>query len=173
MKIQRFVLINIVVAFLAISVVSAGFYYVERMITLRYVATALNQSIFNLEEDLSKALQDNRSDSIQTLLDQSAAIDNAVAVFSLSHDGKTVSASSSRTLAGKMIAEGYLPVSQIQEGIRDHHLLYAAEITYFPESRQERALLLVELNEEFIYSRLNQIALFYGLPFSWFLGPWR
>ncbi|MDX9965602.1 MAG: EAL domain-containing protein [Sulfuricurvum sp.] len=163
MKIQRFVLINIVVAFLAISVVSAGFYYVERMITLRYVATALNQSIFNLEEDLSKALQDNRSDSIQTLLDQSAAIDNAVAVFSLSHDGKTVSASSSRTLAGKMIAEGYLPVSQIQEGIRDHHLLYAAEITYFPESRQERALLLVELNEEFIYSRLNQIALFYGL----------
>lgn len=163
MKIQRFILINIAVVFLAIAVVSAGFYYVERTMTLKYVGTALNQSIFNLEEDLSKALQSNHADTVQTLLDQSAAIDDAVEVFSLSVDGKTITMSSSRSLSGKLISEGYRPIADIQRGIREHHLLYSVKLTYFPEAQQESALLLIDLNEEFIFGRLKQIALFYGI----------
>ena len=103
MNIQRFVLVNILASFLVIAALSWSFYLIERVTTLRYLAIALNQSIFNLEEDLRAALQHKHPDLVQSLLDQSAAIDNAVAVFSLSLDGKTIAASSSRGVSGPPI----------------------------------------------------------------------
>ncbi len=164
MNIQRFVLVNILASFLVIAALSWSFYLIERVTTLRYLAIALNQSIFNLEEDLRAALQHKHPDLVQSLLDQSAAIDNAVAVFSLSLDGKTIAASSSRGVSGKPVEEGYRPIAELREGIvEDQYLKYRAELTYFSDANKERAVLLVDLDRSFVFGRLNEIALFYGL----------
>lgn len=164
MKIQRFVLINILASFLGIALLSGSFYFIERMTTLRYLSIALNQSLFNLEEDLRGALQQKRTDVVQTLLDQSAAIDDAVAVFSLSVDGKTISTSSSRGWSGRVIGEGYRPISELQSGItEDQHLRYSVKLAYFSDAGQESALLLVDLDRPFVFGRLNEIAVFYGI----------
>ena len=164
MKIQRFVLTNIIVSFAVIALLSWSFYLIERVTTLRYLAMGLNQSVFNLEEDLRAALQQNRPDIIQSLLDQSAAIDDAVEVFSLSTDGETISVSSSRGMTGKPIGEGYRPISELKSGIiEDQHLLYRVELPYFSEDKQENALLLMALKGSFVFGRLNEIALFYGI----------
>lgn len=164
MKIQRFVLINILASFLGIAVLSGSFYLIERMVTLRYLAMALNQSVYNLEDDLRGALQQNRPDVVQSLLDKSAAIDDAVSVFSLSMDGKTISESSSRGLSGKLVEENYRPISDLRTGIMDdRHLQYIGEITYFLDTKKERAFLLIDLDRSFVFGRLNEVALFYGI----------
>lgn len=161
---QRFTLVNILASFFVVAILSGSFYLIERVTTLRYLAIALNQSIFNLEEDIRGALQQNRPDVVQTLLDQSAAIDNAVAVFSLSLDGKTIAVSSSRGLSGKLIEEGYRPIADIQNGVvDDQHLQYRAELTYFSDDAKERAFLLIDLDRAFVFGRLNEIVLFYGI----------
>jgi len=162
-KIQRFVLANVFLSFLVITILSAGFYYIERNVTLKYVAIGLNQNVFNLEEDLIKALQAGQDDVVQTLLDQAAAINVSVKTFSLSKDGETISASSSRSMQGKPITEGYLPILNLFKGVLDEQLLhYSAELTYFSGNQKQHALLLVDLNRDFVYGRLNQIALLYG-----------
>lgn len=164
MKMQRFVLVNILISFFGIALLSGSFYLIERITTLQYLAKGLNQSIFNLEEDLRGALQQKRLDVVQTLLDQSAAIDDAIAVLSLSVDKKTITVSSSRGLPGKVIGEEYRPITELQQGIvGEQHLRYAVELDYFSDSKKERALLLIDLNGSFVFGRLNEIALFYAI----------
>lgn len=164
MKIQRFMLVNVLASFLVIVILSGSFYLIERATTLRYLAIALNQSVFNLEEDIRGALQKGHSDTIQTLLDQSAAIDDAVAIFSLSVDGKTIAVSSSRSLSGKLVSGEYRPIAQLKKGVvDDQHLQYVAELTYFSEAKKERVFLLVDLDRSFVFGRLNEIALIYSM----------
>lgn len=171
MKIQRFSLITVVAFFLVISVLSSSFYYIERKGTLQYLSEGINQSIFRLEENVQKALQENHTENIQTLLDQASAIDSAVETLSLSLDGKRVSISSSRSLAGDLLDKEYLPLEKISNGlIEKEHLYYSSELSYFKGADKKRAVLLIELNKTFIFERLNRIAILYGSALFLVLG---
>ena len=163
MKIQRFTLINIIAVSLLIAITSAGFYAIERITMLRYLGSTLNQSVYNLEEELIKALQENRTDRVQALLDRSAAIDDAIDALSLTVDGRIITLSSSRSLRGKAVRDDYREIADIARGLSEEaHLNYSVELTYFAKSRRESALLLIDLNEAFIFGRLRESALVYG-----------
>lgn len=171
MKIQRFALVGVIGFIIATGVLSSSFYKIERVGMLRYLSEGINQGMFRLEEDIQKSLQQNRFETIQTLLDQASSIDRAMATLSLSLDAKTIAVSSSRSLVGKLIKEEYLPVSQISQGlIEGEHLHYSSELSYYTGVTKKRAILLVDLNEGFIFERLNHIAMFYALALFLFLG---
>ena len=55
-----------------IGLLSGIFYYVERYTTLRYIAERINQDFFDLEKDIENALQENRLENVQGLLDQTS-----------------------------------------------------------------------------------------------------
>jgi diguanylate cyclase (GGDEF)-like protein len=170
-KLQRFIVLMVLVFFLIIGGISGGFYHVEKIVTLRYFGQSLNQSVFRLEGDIQKSLQRNDPQSIQSLLDQAGAIDEAIASLSLSLDGKSIALSSSRSLAGKMINHDYHTISLIESKlIDDGQLHYSSEINYFAEAHKKRALLLIDLNGDFVFERLNYIALFYGAALFLTLG---
>lgn len=171
MKIQRFALIAVIAFFVLIAVLSSSFYHIERVGTLRYISEGINQNMFRLEEDIQVSLQQNQMEGLQTLLDEASAIDGAIENVSLSLDGKSVVASSSRSLSGKLIEGKYLPLEQLSKGlIEEKYLHYASELSYFTDSSKKRAILLIDLDERFVFERLNHIALFYGLALFLVLG---
>ena len=171
MKIQRFALIAVIAFFILIAILSSSFYHIEKVGTLRYISEGINQNMFRLEEDIQISLQDNQMEGLQTLLDEASAIDAAIETISLSIDGKSVVASSSRSLSGKLIEGEYLPLEQLSQGlIEEKHLHYSSEVSYFTDSSKKRAILLIDLDETFVFERLNHIALFYGLALFLVLG---
>ncbi len=171
MKIQRFALIAVIAFFVLIAVLSSSFYHIERVGTLRYISEGINQNMFRLEEDIQVSLQQNQMEELQTLLDEASAIDGAIENISLSLDGKSVVASSSRSLSGKLIEGKYLPLEQLSKGlIEEKYLHYSSEVSYFTDASKKRAILLIDLDETFVFERLNHIALFYGLALFLFLG---
>lgn len=164
MKIQRFTLLSVIGFFIVIGALSSSFYYIERIGTLRYISESINQSIFRVEEDIQISLQQNRLESIQTQLDQASAIDGAVGTLSLSLDGSSIAVSSSRSLAGKLIDEGYLPLSSIRKALlEEEQLHYSSELSYFSGTKKKTAVLLIDLDRGFIFERLNRMAMFYGM----------
>lgn len=171
MKLQRFNFLNLAILFFVIGVLSSSFYTIEREGMLHYLASGINQSLFRLEEDLQRTLQQERLENVQTLLDQGIAIDSGVRVLSVSLDGRTIAVSSSRSLNGKLIEGQYLPLSQITtELVEDESLQYASEVSYYSGATKKRAVLLVDLNKDYIFERLNTIAMFYGMALFFALG---
>ncbi|MDD2780437.1 EAL domain-containing protein [Sulfuricurvum sp.] len=171
MKIQRFALMAVIAFFILIAVLSSSFYQIEKVGTLRYISEGINQNMFRLEEDIQISLQDNQMEGLQTLLDEASAIDAAIETISLSIDGKSVVASSSRSLSGKLIEGKYLPLEQLSKGlIEEKYLHYSSEVSYYTDSSKKRAILLIDLDETFVFERLNHIALFYGLALFLVLG---
>lgn len=136
---------------------------------LNYLADGVNQSLFRLEGDLQKTLQQGHLEDVQALLDQGSAINSGIRILSLSVDGHTIAVSSSRSLNGKVIEGEYLPLTQIATGlVKNESLQYQSEVTYFSGATKKRALLLVDLDKTYIFERLNNIAMFYALAL--FLG---
>lgn len=171
MKLERFNLINLAAFFILIGLLSGLFYYIERFTTLRYVSERINQSFFELERDIQQYLQEGRLENLQELLDQTSAIDNAIGVISVSMDGKTIAVSSSRSLAGKPITKQYYPLSEISQRLaKEETLYYSSELNYFLGPAKKNAVLLIELNESYVFERLNQLALFYGVALFLVLG---
>lgn len=163
MKIQRFVTWTVLTFFLIIGILSVGFFHVERSVTLRYLVFSLNQNLYDLEEEIADQLEQGRPDRIQSLLDHAAAIDDAIASVSVSLDGKTVAVSSSRSRTGTLIGEGYRPIERLaEEMVEENRLRYISEIEYFGNGEKAKVQLLIDLNGEFIFGRLNHIALIYG-----------
>jgi c-di-GMP phosphodiesterase len=171
MKIQRFALLSLIGFFLIIGALSGSFYYAERVVTLTYLAENINQSVFRLEEDIQKSLQQNRLENIQALLDQASAIDRSLGTLSLSMDGNSITVSSSRSLAGKLINERYVPLSSIsKEFVEDGQLHYSSELNYFLGAQKKTAVLLIDLDGGFIFERLNHTAMLYGIILFLILG---
>lgn len=171
MKLQRFNFLNLAILFLVIGALSSSFYTIERNEMLQYLGSGINQSLFRLEEDLQKTLQQDHPENVQALLDQGSAIDSGVRALSISFDGRTIAVSSSRSLNGKVIEGEYHPLSQIiARLVKDESLQYSSEVSYFTGATKKRAILLVDLNEAYIFERLNNIAVFYGLALFLALG---
>lgn len=171
MKLERFNLINLAIFFVLIGLLSAVFYYAERVTTLHYISERINQSFFQLEQNIQQDLQEGRLENLQEVLDQTGAIDNAISSISISLDSKTIAVSSSRSLSGKVITKKYAPLSEIMQRLaKEETLCYSSEIKYFSGSTKHKAVLLIELNEAYIFERLNQIALFYGVALFLVLG---
>lgn len=164
MKLQRFNFLNLAILFLLIGLLSNSFYTIERNSMLQYVAEGINESLFRLEEDLQKNLQQGHLENVQAILDQVGAIESGVKTLSVSLDGETIAVSSSRSLIGKVISAEYTPLGQIREKLlNDEVLQYSSEVTYFSGAEKKRAFLLVELDQKYIFERLNNMAAFYGL----------
>lgn len=171
MKIQRFTLVAVILFFMLIAVLSSSFYGIEKVGTLRYISDGVNQNIFRLEEDIQSALQKNQKEGIQTLLDEASVIDGAIETISLSLDGKSIVVSSSRSLSGKAIDKHYLPLEQLSERlIEDEYLHYSSELNYFIGASKKKGILLIDLDENFVFERLNRIAMFFGLALFLVLG---
>lgn len=171
MKLQRFNLLNLGLFFLIIGLLSGTFYYIEKIVTLRYLSEGINQSLFRLEEDIQKALQDGHFEDVQALLDRASAIDSGLGTLSISLDGETIAASSSRSLKGKVIGKNRLPLGEMEkELIENETVEYSSEVDYFSGPAKKSAILLVDLNQEFIFDRLNHIAMFYAFSLFILLG---
>ncbi len=171
MKLQRFNLLNLAIFFLIIGALSGTFYYIEKIATLRYLSDGINQSLFRLEEDLQKALQNDHFEDVQALLDRASAIDSGLEALSISLDGQTIYASSSRSLKGKLIGVTRHPLGQMREELIENGTLhYSSEVGYFSGAAKKSAILLVDLNQEFIFERLNRIAMFYAFSLFLVLG---
>lgn len=163
MKIQRFIFVGVVAFFIVIGILSSSFYTIERIGTLRFLVSGIHHSVLDLEQDIKKILRENRYDEIQPLLDESSALDEAIAVFSLSLDGKTISVSSAQGWAGRTVEEGYRPIHNLKNGlIDDEQIRYVSTLTYPVGANQKSAYLLIDLDKEFVFGRLNQIAQLYG-----------
>jgi diguanylate cyclase (GGDEF)-like protein len=170
-KLGRFNLLNLAIFFVLIGLLSAVFYYAERITTLHYISERINQNFFQLEQMIQQDLQEGRLENLQEILDQTGAIDNAISAISISFDGKTIAISSSRSLSGKAIVKEYAPLSEIMQRLaKEETLCYSSELKYFSGSVKKNAFLLIELNGEYIFERLNQIALFYGVALFLVLG---
>lgn len=171
MRLERFNLINLTIFFIIIGVLSGIFYYIEKLATLRYLSDGINQSIFRLEEDIQKALQQDHFENVQGMLDQASAIDSGIETLSISLNGKIIAVSSSRALNGKIVESTRLPLEQMREKlIENESLHYVSDISYFSGAAKKRAVLLVDLNQEFVFDRLNHIAIFYAISLFLVLG---
>lgn len=171
MKLQRFNLLNLGLFFLVVGALSGSFYYIEKTATLRYFAEGINQNLFRIEEDIQKVLQDGQFENIQALLDRASATDSGLDALSISLDGKTIAVSSSRSLKGKMIEKTRLPLTQMEEVLVEHSSLhYFSEVSYFSGAAKKSAILLVDLNQEYIFERLNRLAMFYAAILFLILG---
>ena len=74
MKLERFNLLNLAIFFVLIGLLSAVFYYAERVTTLHYISERINQNFFQLEQNIQQDLQEGRLENLQEILDQTGAI---------------------------------------------------------------------------------------------------
>jgi len=171
-RISKIALIALFLFGFIITVLSGGFYFLERSVMLRTVADGLNQSFFHLEEELKKALQSPHPEDAQAILDRIVVINDEIEEVSLSKDGRRIDISSSRSLRGNLVHYNeYLPVSQMEEGLsRNHCVKFRSEFHYFKGDVNQHAQILVKIDEGYVFGRLNQIALFYGVGIFLILG---
>ncbi|BBP00718.1 sensor domain-containing diguanylate cyclase [Sulfuriferula nivalis] len=131
---------------------------------LRTIADELNQNTFLLEENARRSLQNGRDNELQAILDQTFALNDVIAEISISKDGQTIYASSSRTLINKPIANDYIPFSQLHEGLLNHqHTAYKIKFYYFEGSQKHTAYMLIRIDKGYVFGRSNQIAILYGI----------
>lgn len=172
MRLQRFNLLNLGLFFLIIGILSGSFYYIEKITTLQYLADGINQNIFRVEEDIQREIQEGKFENVQALLDRASATDSTLDTLSISLDGQTIAVSSSRSLKGSRVdKKTRLPLTQIEKAlIENSSLHYFSEVSYFSGYAKKSAVLLVDLDKEFIFERLNQIAIFYASTLFLILG---
>lgn len=164
MKIQRFIVAGMVFFFVIITASSVSFYEIQRVWTLHYLLNGLNQNLFEMEDDVRKLLNQKRYDGVQSLLDKASATNDAVAGYALSLDGKTIAYASERRLIGTIINREYRPIREMEKGvINDQWIRYKSEFNYFRDSDKQTSVLLFELNDEYVFGRLQQLALFFGM----------
>lgn len=172
MRISKLALIGIIFFGLITTLLSGGFYLLERGLMLHTVADGLNQTLFHLEGELQKALQSPHPEEAQAILDRTVVINDSIANISLSTDGRRINVSSSRALKGNLIQnDEYLPVLKLEEGLLDdRHLMFRSEFHYFVNAQKKDAHVLVRLDEEYVFGQLNELALFYGIGIFLILG---
>lgn len=164
MKVHRLTLFGVGFIGLVILVLSAAFYQIERLVTLKAVADGLNQSLYYVENDLKRILQANRVSDIQETLDQAVGVNKALAELSLSMDGRHITYSSSRARIGEDLTGDYEPVSKLYNGvIRANDAQFKTSLDYYLGERQKQVWLFVGIDKGYVFGRMNQIAILYGI----------
>ncbi|BBP01422.1 sensor domain-containing diguanylate cyclase [Sulfuriferula nivalis] len=164
MKIHKLTLVGIVTLGLALIILSIGFYTIARIEMISKITDGLEQSLFDLESNTRRALQNDRGEDVQAILDQVSVLNKAVAEASFSRNGRTIEASSSRSLNGSAISRAYLPLSQMKIGLTSrNHLFYRDDFYYFEGAQKYNATLLIQVNEEYVFGHLQKIASYYWL----------
>lgn len=163
MNISRFNYINLAIFFILIAVLAGLFYSVERDTTLHYIAERTNQDVYRLEIEIQKSLQKERFADLQSMLDQYSAVDPIIKKLSISIDGKTVSLSSLRSSVGYHIEDGYAKIDDIVSSIKNSSTTkFVSEVEYYVSNHKKIAYLYVDLDSNYLFSRLNKIAFLYG-----------
>lgn len=164
MRIHRLTLIGIAFIGLVTLFLSAAFYQIERLITLRAVADGLNQSLYYVENDLEHIFNSGRLADIQETLDQAVGVNKALANLSLSVDGTHIAFSSSRGLIGHMAVTDYSPLTDLYDGVlHANDARFRASIPYYLGQQKKQVWLLVGIDRDYVFGRLNLVAIFYGL----------
>lgn len=171
MNINRFTALAAVGIGIVITALAASFFIVERNLMLRSVADDLNQNLFYIESELRHTLSDKPISQIQSVLDRAVAINQSLLVLSASVDGVHIDASSSRGLVGLLVEKSYLPISDIAQGIVKGRINYKETINFYEKGvRKKKVVLLITLDERYVFDRMNRIALFYGFGLFAILG---
>lgn len=164
MKAHRLVLIGIGVIVLITLLLSTAFYQIERLVTLRAVADGLNQSLYYVENDLERILQTGKLEDIQEALDQAVGVNKALAELSVSVDGAHITYSSSRARIGQVAMNDYVPLTQLYEGvINSNDFMFRTSLPYYLGQEKKSVWLLVGIDRDYVFGRMNQIAIFYGI----------
>ena len=164
MKIHRLVLIGIAVIGLITLFLSTAFYQIERLVTLRAVADGLNQSLYYVENDLERILKTGKREDMQETLDQAVGVNKALAELSVSVDGVHIIYSSSRARIGQVTMNDYVPLSQLYAGvINSRDSMFRTSLTYYQGQQKKSVWLLVGIDRGYVFGRMNQIAVFYGI----------
>lgn len=171
MNIHKFVLVWLSGLVLLALALAGSYYLVERNLLLHTVADSLNRSFFSLEREIQNTLQNGRWQDVQAMLDETAAINHSIAELSVSLNGEQIDVSSSRSLRGDTISADYRPVSQLYTGLSaDSHSRFKSDFPYFKGAEKRAALLLVRVDEDYVFGRMNQVALYYGAMILALLG---
>lgn len=171
MKINRFTSLAAVGIGIVITTLAASFFIVERNLMLQSLADDLNQNLFYIESELRHTLGDKPVSQIQSVLDRAVAINQSLLVISVSVDGEHISASSSRSLVGRLLEKNYLPMTDLAQGIVKGHVDYREIINFYENNTDRKQIvLLITLDSKYVFDRMNRVAFFYGFDLFIVLG---
>ncbi|OZB81354.1 MAG: hypothetical protein B7X28_05140 [Halothiobacillus sp. 13-55-253] len=171
MKINRFTSLAAVGIGIVITTLAASFFIVERNLMLQSLADDLNQNLFYIESELRHTLGDKPVSQIQSVLDRAVAINQSLSVISVSVDGEHISASSSRSLVGRLLEKNYLPMTDMAQGIVKGHVDYREIINFYENNTDRKQIvLLITLDSKYVFDRMNRVAFFYGFGLFIVLG---
>lgn len=170
MKIHKFVLSWIVVFGLIATALAIGFYIVERNLLLHTLADGLNKSLYRLEDDVKNQLEGGRQNEVQQLLDQTPAFNKTIEAVSISREGKVIDVSSSRKLRGTLVGDQYHPITGLTDKLFKNYAKYRSDFSFFEDGRKYDAVLLVHIDEQYVFGRLSQVATYYGILIFFVIG---
>lgn len=169
MKINRFTSLAAVGIGILVTILAVSFFIVERNLMLQSLADDLNQNLFYIESDLRHTLGESPISQIQTVLDRAVAVNQSLSVISVSVDGVHISVSSSRSLVGQLLGKNYFPMTDLAQGFVKGHVHYQKTVNFYENNTDaNQIVLLITLDSQYVFDRMNRIAFFYG--FSLFIA---
>lgn len=161
MRIHKFGLICIGAFAVTATFVAIIFYINERSLLLQNVVDDLQRNVFQIEDEIKHALQGFRPNEVQKILDLAPVLNKNIANVALSKDHVVIDKSSARNLKGSLVDNSYIEFKFIQRELFNNQTKFKAPITYYENGKRVDGLLLVIINEHYVFGRLNQAAIFY------------
>jgi len=164
MKIRTVGLIVIALLVTLLLSLSGGYYKLQRLFILDFIAQGLNESIFNIEQSIQEKLQRDEDEEVQSILDQGSAINKAIYSLSVSLDGKTIHYASARSLIGEPVREEFSFLSQLKEKmVSESEYRFKTNFGYFKGYQKKNITLYIELDQNYIYESMGHMVLMYGI----------
>jgi len=164
MKIRTVGLIVITAIIAVILSLSSGYYKLQRLFILDFIGQGLNESIFNIEQDIQEKLQRDEGEELQSILDQGSAVNKAISSLSLSMDGKTILYSSMRAQINEPSPKDFHPLSELKEKMIDNaEYRFKSDFDYFAGYQKKRVTLYIELDRNYVFDSMGNMVLMYGI----------
>lgn len=164
MKIHQLVIASVFIFLSIVGVLSGLFYKYEREAVLGYMTSGIEQSVFRLEEDSKRILEDNKETyRLQATLDQASAMNPAIREISISLDGKTINYSSQRAQANKPITKNYEPLIHIRKMTDKKSEYYESGFGYFDGEVEHQVNLFIDVDYAYVYGQLERLGLMFGI----------
>ena len=163
MRIQTFILALLLVFGACGVLFLAVFHNEERHLLIETVADTLNRSVFRLEKEIKTSLEYGQRETIQSTLDEVAAIHNVIDIAAVSLDGKHIDISSARSLKGRAVDDKYKPITRVHEQMLKHNAAYyISDFNYYDGEVVKTANILIHVDEERVFGRLVQLSYYYA-----------
>ena len=161
MRIQKFGIICTTGFAIIATFVALTFYVNERRLILQTLMDDLQRNIYQLDDDIKHAIQSNNQNEIQRILELAPVLNKNIVNVSFSKDHHVIDLSSTNTLKGTLVSRDYIEFNHLQRDIFDSHSYFKTPVTYYENGKKVDGLLLININDNYVFGRLNQVALFY------------